>query len=108
MKYNQNGYISNNPKVKQSVLHYPQTNITKKCGSQLENKDLISYNNNIQLPLKYIEQNKNSYNSKSYLKQYENKESCNKNYYYSSNNSKELYSNNKVIFEIESFNYFVK
>ena len=108
MKYNQNGYISNKPKVKQSVLHYPQTNIKKKYGSQLENKDLISYNNNIQLPLKYIEQNKNSYNSKSYLKQYENKESCNKNYYYSSNNSKELYSNNKVIFEIESFNYFVK
>ena len=85
MKYNQNGYISNNPKVKQSVLHYPQTNIKKKYGSQLENKDLISYNNNIQLPLNYIEQNKNFYNSKSYLKQYQNKESCNKNYYYSSN-----------------------
>ena len=29
MKYNQNGYISNNPKVKKSVLHYPQTNIKK-------------------------------------------------------------------------------
>ena len=74
MKYNQNGYIPNNQKLKQSVLHYPQTNIKKKYGSQLENKDLISYNNNIQLPLKYIEQNKNSYKSKSYLKQYKNKE----------------------------------